>query len=430
MPGNNDFLPIATGGGAFVETQATFAADSAVLANGFPAGILTKEKLNKVVRQSSIMSSVVAQFLNQQTGQNIVDDGTTATLLAQLGEVFQDGAYSTAVAGGTADALTAIFNPAITSLDNQTVYIKAASANATTAPTLNPGSGIIPIVKGNNLPLAINDIPGAGYWMEINLDATLGKAVLLNPAMGVFSNLPLGYKNGINLANNGASSIDFSAGIRRSSANSFDMLLSSTMTKLLQSSGAWTSGSGNNGLFSGAKANSTWYHCFIIRKTSDGSIDAGFDTSITAANIPSGYVGYRRVGSIKTDSSGNIMPFDQFGDNFLFKAPPLDMSAVALPTTATNYAISTPPGIKCLAKLFPLISGNESSIYMRDPDATALAAPGFAGTANFVTAGASTAETMGAEIRIMTNVSSQISIISNNSPTMYLLTHGWADYNL
>jgi len=80
----NDFLTIAGGGGAFVETQATFAADSSVLANGFPAGILTKEKLNKAIRQSSIMSAVLAQFIADISGANSVDDGTTATLLANL----------------------------------------------------------------------------------------------------------------------------------------------------------------------------------------------------------------------------------------------------------------------------------------------------------------------------------------------------------
>ena len=80
----NDFLTIAGGGGAFVETQAIFAADAAVLANGFPAGILTKEKLNKAIRQHSIMSAVLAQFIADRSGANSVDDGTTATLLANL----------------------------------------------------------------------------------------------------------------------------------------------------------------------------------------------------------------------------------------------------------------------------------------------------------------------------------------------------------
>ncbi|RQZ27474.1 hypothetical protein DIE16_31370 [Burkholderia sp. Bp9090] len=35
-------------------------------------------------RQSSIMSAVLAQFISDRTGQNAVDDGTTATLLANL----------------------------------------------------------------------------------------------------------------------------------------------------------------------------------------------------------------------------------------------------------------------------------------------------------------------------------------------------------
>lgn len=97
----------------------------------------------------------------------------------------QASAQITAVAGGTADALTATFSPAITTVSNQTILVRAASANATTTPTINPGSGVITIVKGNNLPLVAGDIAGAGHWLELTLDATFGKAVLQNPALGV-----------------------------------------------------------------------------------------------------------------------------------------------------------------------------------------------------------------------------------------------------
>lgn len=79
----NDFLPFATGGSANVLTQAQWAALGALL-NGFQSGIADSKSINKAFRQSSIMSAVLAQFIADQTGVNSVDDGTTATLLANL----------------------------------------------------------------------------------------------------------------------------------------------------------------------------------------------------------------------------------------------------------------------------------------------------------------------------------------------------------
>ena len=77
----NDFVPFAASGGANVETQAAYIADSTILANGFSSGIASSLKLNKVWRQSSIISAIVGQFIADMSGANSIDDGTTATLL-------------------------------------------------------------------------------------------------------------------------------------------------------------------------------------------------------------------------------------------------------------------------------------------------------------------------------------------------------------
>lgn len=82
MP-TNDFLPFATGGGANVISQPDYAALPA-LPTGFQSGVAKSQQLNKVWRQSSIMAAVLAQFISDQTGQDALDDGTIATLLANL----------------------------------------------------------------------------------------------------------------------------------------------------------------------------------------------------------------------------------------------------------------------------------------------------------------------------------------------------------
>lgn len=79
----NDFLAFAVGAGANVIGQTDYAANSA-LASGFVAGTAQSALCNKVWRQSSIMSAVIAQFIVAQTGQPVIDDGTTPTILADF----------------------------------------------------------------------------------------------------------------------------------------------------------------------------------------------------------------------------------------------------------------------------------------------------------------------------------------------------------
>jgi hypothetical protein len=79
----NDFLPFSTGGGAYVISQATYAAAGWV-ASGFSNGIADASQANKVWRQSSIMAAVIADLIVAQTAQPAIDDGTTSTLLANL----------------------------------------------------------------------------------------------------------------------------------------------------------------------------------------------------------------------------------------------------------------------------------------------------------------------------------------------------------
>lgn len=111
------------------------------------------------------------------------------TKLTQLASAIQSGKLFSAAAGGTADAITASFSPAITTLFNgMALYIRAAAANATTTPTFTPNSGTVAakqIVKGAGAALVAGDIAGAGHWVELQYDLTLDKWVLHNPATGV-----------------------------------------------------------------------------------------------------------------------------------------------------------------------------------------------------------------------------------------------------
>jgi hypothetical protein len=109
---------------------------------------------------------------------------------AQTDSRIQINAPKISAAGGTENALTAGFTPAVTALVNgMSVMVRAAAAN-TAAATFTPNNGTVaakPIFKGNNLPILAGDISGAGHWLELQYDSTLDKWALLNPALGIVS---------------------------------------------------------------------------------------------------------------------------------------------------------------------------------------------------------------------------------------------------
>lgn len=83
MPIQNDFLTFAAASDANVMTQAEYAAASAT-DTGYTQGVASSAAVNKTLRQTTLMAAVIAQFIVDNTGEDAVDDGTTATLLDNL----------------------------------------------------------------------------------------------------------------------------------------------------------------------------------------------------------------------------------------------------------------------------------------------------------------------------------------------------------
>lgn len=85
----NDFLPVATGGGANVESQASYAADP-VVPVGFGVNAIPPSSLwNKMMRQSSTIAAMLAAFLATSAGIPMVDDGNAASKLAAMNAAFR-----------------------------------------------------------------------------------------------------------------------------------------------------------------------------------------------------------------------------------------------------------------------------------------------------------------------------------------------------
>lgn len=140
--------------------------------------------LNAIVKYSGDLYISIAS-----TNTALPSDATKWALLPTPARLQAETATS-GVAGGSANAITCAFSPAIAALPaapgTLSVLVRAGSANTTTTPTFAAdGTAAKTIVKGNNVALAAGDIAGAGHWLRLDYDATLDKWVLLNPATGV-----------------------------------------------------------------------------------------------------------------------------------------------------------------------------------------------------------------------------------------------------
>lgn len=164
------------------------------------------------------------------------------------------------------------------------------------------------------------------------------------------SALPRSYISGLVLANNSGApttSVDISVGVARDSGNTYDLSLTSTLTKRINAT--WAVGSTNGGLDTGSVATSTWYYVWLIRRSDTGVVDALFSTSATSPTMPANYDAKRLLGSIKTDGSSNILAFTAYetagsGVEVLWSSPPLDINlANTLTTTRRTDTLSVPP---------------------------------------------------------------------------------------
>ena len=79
----NDFKPFAIGEFSNVISQADYEALPAVSA-GFNPGIARIEQLNKVWRQSSVMAAVLGNFIVEQSGDDVLDNGNLDALKVSL----------------------------------------------------------------------------------------------------------------------------------------------------------------------------------------------------------------------------------------------------------------------------------------------------------------------------------------------------------
>ncbi len=188
--------------------------------------------------------------------------------------------------------------------------------------------------------------------------------LLINPTRRAFA--PRGYIDGLIMSNDTDTDHDIAVSNGECSLVTETSLETNVLAKLsstLVKRGDldWTEGTGGGGIASGANAvqdtlnADTWYHFFLIAKT-DGTLDAGFDTSVTAANLltdATAYSFHRRIGSVlsNADSPANINLFTQYGDTFFWDSPPHTQDTVVIPTGGATVALDVPTGFNMMANI-------------------------------------------------------------------------------
>jgi len=242
----------------------------------------------------------------------------------------------------------------------------------------------------------------------------------------------------ITLANNAvdlARDIDFSGGLFTFDDGTGEQIVSA-LTKQLDAAFVIGNNQGGNVVdtFPGNIQAETWYHCFAINNPTTGGSDYMFDTSVTGANIPTGFTKKRRIGAIRTDTipnSRNIILFNQIGKRFYFGTRILETTTF-VDTNALTLTLTTPVGVETVALvLVKLVDDATSDIIVTALDEVDLA-PAQNNADVSVIGGSALNEFSVNEVQVKTNLSSQIRIRISAFPftNSFFLTKGYIDLTL
>lgn len=151
---NNNFKPFGIGNGANVTSQADYEALAALL-TGFTSGKASSSQINKAIRQATVMASILAQFISDSSGNDVLDNGDTQTIMNNLLLALENNGnenflqignnLSEINAAGTvaqASARTAISAAALIGLASQVFSVATATANAHAVPLLQMNTAL------------------------------------------------------------------------------------------------------------------------------------------------------------------------------------------------------------------------------------------------------------------------------------------------
>lgn len=258
--------------------------------------------------------------------------------------------------------------------------------------------------------------------MSASLHGTNG---LTLPDGSIMARIPRSWLAGLTLSTAGSSAtFSVAAGQAADSTNAQLMDLTSALSK---TTSAWAVGTGNGALDTGAIANSTWYHVYLIKRVDTGVVDVLISTSASAPTMPTNYTLKRRIGSMKTNGSAQWTLFIQVGDLFTWDVAVVDYSATTpANTNQATLTLTVPTGVKVEAWFTfrqDYVSGGNAASLISSFDIT----DSSAGTTSTTVTGVA-ATVADATLWIITNTSANVRCRSNATTITYdIYTRGWLD---
>ncbi len=246
--------------------------------------------------------------------------------------------------------------------------------------------------------------------------------------------LPRGHISGLGMTWTDANTITSARGMCRNNGDNDNIVLLASLAKDIDATWVAGAGGGLNATDfasggSDAEAD-TWYHVFVIDNGA-GVEDVGFDKLLNAGNLlaDASYTNARRIGSVLTDASRDILEFTQVGDHFLWVVPVNDLPAEALVTASRTATLSTPLGVKCWAQIHAVHDGNisEKETWIHSPDQTDAAANEDIGRGTVLTGQAGGSGSANVDVR--TGTASNVRYVSSvaSAQTLGISTQGWFD---
>lgn len=124
--------------------------------------------------------------------------------------------------------------------------------------------------------------------------------------------------------------------------------------------------SGAGGLDTGAEGSSTTYYVWLIRKSSDGTVNGLLSTSATAPTMPSGYDQKRLVSFRRNDGSSNFIRAYQVNDLWLGDAAAMQLANAITVTTDLDTSSFIPAAIADMVLLYIRQTGNQWALDDKD----------------------------------------------------------------
>jgi len=298
---------------------------------------------------------------------SLIDDylRTYASYIAQVRDGMQGNAFNYAVAGGSANAITATYSPAVTALSDSTVLlVKAASFN-TGATTFSPnGLTPKPIVGVGHTALAGGEIVANGdVCLQYNSSIGGGSWVLISSSGGALPVPVAGLARNVRMYVSAASStatitadevcVEVVAGGLGYKLAAFSKTINLTIN-------------GVGGLDTGSTPGSGYVGIYAIYNpsTATSALLAVNATSVAApniyggANMPSGYTASALLTVVATNASSQLVPvLVSDRDVFFHSISVLSTTAVVANLTALSIAAAAPLNAKAVSGTITISTG-------------------------------------------------------------------------